>query len=100
MNPVAWILALVGGLLAFALAAGSAAGVLRRLDIYSALGVTPLPLIAIFLGAPGFVAAIKDSVPPRDLLVTGGPFLIGCVTLLGILRSLHQQSGGRRNSWR
>lgn len=100
MEPVAWIIALVGGVLAFALAAGSAAGVVRRMDVYAALGVTPLPLIAIFLGAPEFFAAIKDGVPPRDLLLTGGPFLIGCATLLGTLGSLRQQSGGRRDSWR
>ena len=100
MMPVAWILSLVGGLLAFALAAGSAAGVIRRMDIYSAIAVMPLPLCAIFLGAPDFMAAVKDSVPPKDLLVAGGPFLIGCATLLGTLGSLRQQSGGRRDSWR
>ena len=100
MAPVAWILALVGGLLAFALAVGSAVGLVRRMDLYAALGVTPLPLIAMFLSAPDFLAAIQDKVPPRDLLVAGGPFLIGCATLLGTLGSLRQQSGGRRNSWR
>ena len=99
MAPVPWILALVGGVLAFALVAGSAAGVVRRMDGYAALGVTPLPVIAILMTAPDFFAALKDGFPPRDLLVIGGPFLIGCATLLGTLGSLRQQSGGRRGSW-
>lgn len=99
MAPVSWILALVGGLLAFLLVAGSAAGILRRIDFYAAVGVTPLPVIAMYLSAPGFFQALRDGVPPRDLLTIGGPFLIGCVTLLGIFGSYREQSGGSRHHW-
>jgi hypothetical protein len=53
MSLVAWILALVGALLAFALAAGSAAGLVRRMDTASAPSVTPLPAMASYLSASG-----------------------------------------------
>ena len=97
MAPVAWILALVGGFLAFLLVAGSTAGVFRRIDFYSALGVTPLPVLAMYFSAPAFFQAIRESAPPRDLLTVGGPLLIGCVTLLGTYASFRQQSGGRQH---
>jgi hypothetical protein len=97
MAPVAWILALVGGFLAFLLVAGSTAGVFRRIDFYSALGVTPLPVLAMYFSAPAFFQAIREGAPPRDLLTVGGPFLIGWVTLLGTYASFRQQAGGRQH---
>ena len=57
MSLVAWILALVGALLAFALGAGSAIGLVRRMETASALAVTPLPMIAVYLSAPEFLVA-------------------------------------------
>ena len=56
MSLVAWILALVGALLAFALGAGSAIGLVRRMETASALAVTPLPMIAVYLSAPEFLS--------------------------------------------
>ncbi len=99
MAPVSWILAIVGGFLAFLLVAGSAAGVFRRIDFYSALGVSPLPVLAMYFSAPGFFQAIREGAPPRDVLTIGGPFLIGLVTLLGTFASFRQQSGGGRQHW-
>ena len=96
MSLVAWILALVGALLAFALGAGSAIGLVRRMETASALAVTPLPMIAVYLSAPEFLAAIRSGASPRELIFPGGPCLIGCVTLLGIVLSLRQQVRGGR----
>jgi hypothetical protein len=96
MIPVCWILAVVGGLLAFACAAGSAAGMMRRMDIYVALAVTPLPVLAMYFSAPELLAAIRAGGTLQELLYPGGPFLIGAITLLGTFSSLRQQSGGRR----
>ncbi len=94
MSLVAWILALVGALLAFALAAGSAAGLVRRMDPGSALAVTPLPTMAVYLSAPEFLVAIRSGASLRELIFPGGPCAIGCLTLLGIVLSLRQQVRG------
>jgi hypothetical protein len=94
MSLVAWILALVGALLAFALAAGSAVGLVRRIDTASALAVTPLPMMAIYFSAPDFLAGIRSGAPLRELIFPGGPSVIGCLTLLGIVLSLRQQVRG------
>ena len=53
MALVAWILAVVGAGLAFALCAGSAAGLVRQLDRASAVAVMLLPLMAIYFSAVG-----------------------------------------------
>jgi hypothetical protein len=99
MTSVAWILAVVGAVVAFALAAGSAAGVFPRIDFYAALGVTPLPALAIYLSVPQLLATVRAGAQPQDLLVPGGPFLIGCFTLLGVFVSFRQQSGNDRRHW-
>src|SRR6478672_12225648 len=56
---VAWICALFGGVLALAMSAGSAAGVVRRMDLSSALTVVPLPALAVYFSAPDTWAAIR-----------------------------------------
>jgi hypothetical protein len=96
VSLVAWILALVGARLAFALAAGSAAGLVRRTDTVSALAVTPLPAMAVYLSAPEFSAAIRSGASLRELIFPGGLCAIGCLTLLGIVLSLRQQVRGGR----
>ena len=94
MSLVAWILALVGALLAFALGAGSALGLVRRMETSSALAVTPLPMMAVYFSAPEFLAAIRSGASARALVFPGGPCVIGCLTLLGIILSLRQQVRG------
>ena len=97
MTVVAWTLALVGALLAFLLAAGSAAGWVRPIDFYSALAVTPLPVLAMYFSAPTVLRAIESGAQPKELLFVAGPFVVGCFTLLGTFASFRQQeSGGRR----
>lgn len=95
MSLVAWILALIGALIAFALAAGSAVGLVRRMDTASVLAVTPLPMMAVYFSAPEFLIAIRSGAPLRELIFPGGPCAIGCLTLLGIVLSLRQQVRGR-----
>jgi hypothetical protein len=51
----------------------------------------------MYFSAPAFLQAIREGAPPRDLLTIGGPFLIGCVTLLGTFASFRQQAGGRQH---
>jgi len=99
MLLVSWVLALVGGLLAFALAAGSAAGFMRRMDFYSALAVTPLPVLAIYLSAPVLVETMRHGWSLEDLVFPAGPGVIGFITLLGTFASFRQQSGGGRRHW-
>jgi hypothetical protein len=96
MSLVAWILALVGALLAFALAAGSATWLVRPMDTASALAVTPLPAMAVYLSAPEFSAAIRSGASLQELIFPGGPCAIGCLTILGIALSLRQQVRGGR----
>jgi hypothetical protein len=96
MSLVAWILALVGALLAFALAAGSAVGLVRRMETASALAVTPLPMMAVYFSAPEFLIAIRSGASLGELIFPGGPCAIGCLTLLGIVLSLRQQVRGGR----
>jgi hypothetical protein len=94
MSLVAWILALVGALLAFALAAGSTVGLVRRMETASALAVTPLPVVAVYLSAPEFLVAVRSGASLRELIFPAGPCVIGCLTLLGIVLSLRQQVRG------
>jgi hypothetical protein len=96
MALVAWILALVGALLAFALGAGSAIGLVRRMETASALAVTPLPMMAVYFSAPELLVAIRSGAPLRELIFPGSPCAIGCLTLLGIVLSLRQQVRGGR----
>jgi hypothetical protein len=96
MTVVAWVLAFVGALLAFLLAAGSAAGFVRRIDFYSALAVTPLPALAMYFSAPALYKAISAGTHPKDLLYVAGPFVIGVFTLLGTFASFRQQQSGGR----
>jgi len=74
MPIVAWVLALVGALLAFLLSAGSAAGLVRRIDFCSALAVTPLPTLAIYFSTPALYKAIDAGTHPKDMLYVAGHF--------------------------
>jgi len=100
MLILAWVLALVGALLAFLLAAGSAAGLVRRIDFYSALAVTPLPTLAIYLSTPALFKAVEAGTNPKDMLFVAAPFLIGCFTLLGTFASFRQQLSEHRRQHR
>jgi hypothetical protein len=60
---VAWILALGGAVLAFALCAGSASGLGRRMDRASAIAVTPLPLMAVYFTANDLLALVRAGPP-------------------------------------
>jgi hypothetical protein len=85
MALVAWILAVAGAGLAFAMGAGSATGLARRMDRYSAMAVMPLPTLAVYFSAPEFYSAIQAHTPVRGLVFPGGPFVIGALTLLAII---------------
>lgn len=96
MALAAWILAVVGAGLALALTAGSAAGVVRRMDTTSALAVTPLPVLAVYFSAPALLAALRAGASPGGLIFLGGPAVIGTLTLLGVIASLRHQTSRRR----
>jgi hypothetical protein len=91
MALVAWILAVFGAGLAFAMGAGSATGLVRRMDRPSAMAVMPLPTLAVYFSASEFYAAIQADTPVRGLIFPGGPFVIGVVTLLGIFLAFFRQ---------
>jgi hypothetical protein len=81
MTIVAWICALFGGVLALAMSAGSAAGLVRRMDLSSGLTVVPLPALAVYFSAPDVWVAYRAGAEARELVVLGGPLLIGAATL-------------------
>jgi hypothetical protein len=81
MTIVAWICALFGGVLALAMSAGSAAGVVRRMDLASALTVVPLPALAVYFSAPEVWAAYRAGAKSPDLVILGMPVAIGGATL-------------------
>jgi hypothetical protein len=91
---VAWILAIVGAIIAFALCAGSATGVARRMDRASAIAVMPLPLMAVYFTANDLLALVRAGPPYEGLMFIGGPFVIGLVTLFGVLWTARRQDGG------
>ena len=94
MTIVAWICALFGGVLALAMSAGSAAGVVRRMDPSSALTVVPLPALAVYFSAPEILAAYRAGAETRDLVVLGAPLAIGAATLVMIALAVRRE--GRR----
>jgi hypothetical protein len=59
MALVAWILAVFGAGLAFALCAGSASGLVRRIDRTSAMTVMPLPALAMYFTANDLYALVR-----------------------------------------
>lgn len=95
MALVAWILAVVGAGLAFALCAGSSAGLVRRIDRASAIAVMPLPLMAIYFTANDLLALVKAGPPYLGVAFVGGPFVIGLVTLIGVVRAARRQDKTR-----
>jgi hypothetical protein len=95
MTVVAWICALFGGVLALAMSAGSRAGVVRRMDMASALTVVPLPALAVYFSAPDLFAAIKAGAEMRELIFPGGPLVIGGLTLLMIVLAVRRQANRR-----
>jgi hypothetical protein len=95
MTVVAWICAVFGGVLALAMSAGSAAGVVRQMDAASALTVVPLPALAVYFSAPDLLAAIKVGAERGELLVLGGPLVIGSLTLLMVGLAVRRGSNRR-----
>jgi hypothetical protein len=96
MTIAAWICALFGGVLALAMSAGSAAGVVRRMDLSSALTVVPLPALAVYFSAPDTWAAIREKAEPGQLVALGGPLVIGGLTLAMIALAVRRESPRRR----
>ena len=94
MTIVAWICALFGGVLALAMSAGSAAGVVRRMDLSSGLTVMPLPALAVYFSAPELWAAYRAGAETRDLVFLGAPLAIGAATLAMIALAVRRE--GRR----
>jgi hypothetical protein len=91
---VAWICALFGGVLALTMSAGSAAGVVRRMDLSSALTVAPLPALAVYFSAPEVWTAYRAGAAARDLVALGAPLAIGGATLAMIALAVRRE--GRR----
>jgi hypothetical protein len=89
---VAWILGLVGAGLAFAVCAGGATGLSRRVDKTTALAVLPLPIMAMYFTAPDLYALIRAGTPVRELAFVGGPFAIGLCTFLAVVWAVRTQS--------
>jgi hypothetical protein len=85
MALVAWILAVFGAGLAFALCAGGATGLVRPMDRTSAMAVMPLPALAMYFTARDLYALVQAGPPYEGLVFIGGPFVIGLVTLLGVV---------------
>ncbi len=80
MTLVAWILALVGAGLALAICGGGSMGVERS----SGLAALPLPAMAVYFTAADLVALVRAGPPYEGLVFTGGPFLIGLLTVFGV----------------
>jgi len=100
MVLVAWILAIAGGGLAFAMSAGSAMGMVRRMDIHSAMAAMPLPTFALYFSAPEAYRAVRAGTPFRELVFPAGPCVIAAVTLLLIMVALmRQERRQRQRSW-
>jgi hypothetical protein len=97
MALVAWILAVVGAGLAFALCAGSSTGLTRRIDRPSAIAVMPLPLMAVYFTANDLLALVRAGPPYEGLVFVGGPFVIGLVTLGGVVWAARGQHN--RGDW-
>jgi len=93
MTVVAWICALFGGVLALAMSAGSAAGVVRRMDLSSALTVVPLPAMAIYFSAPDVWAAYRAGAETRELVILGLPLVIGAATLAMVALAVRRAVG-------
>ncbi len=94
MTLVAWILAFVGAGLAFAMCAGSTVGLVRRMNRASAVAVMPLPALAMYFTASELYALIQAGTPLRGLVFTGGPFVLGLITLLGVVWTARRQDTG------
>lgn len=92
MTVVAWICAVFGGVLALAMSAGSAAGVVRRMDLASALTVVPLPALAVYFSAPDLIAAIKAGAERSELFFLGAPLVIASLTLFMIALAVRRQA--------
>lgn len=95
MAIVAWICALFGGVLALAMSAGSAAGVVRRMDLSSGLTVMPLPALAVYFSAPEVWAAYRAGAETTELVVLGAPLAIGAFTLALIALAVRREGRGR-----
>jgi hypothetical protein len=85
MALVAWILAVVGAGIAFAMCAGSSAGLVRQMDRASAIAVMPLPILAIYFTASDVLALVRNGPPYEGLVFVSGPLVIAAVTLFGVV---------------
>jgi hypothetical protein len=92
MTIVAWICALFGGVLALAMSAGSAAGMVRRMDLPSALTVVPLPALAIYFSAPDLWTAYRTGAGARELVILGVPLAIGAATLAMVALAVRREA--------
>jgi hypothetical protein len=97
MALVAWILAVSGAGLAFAMCAGRAMGVVRQMDRASAMAVMPLPVLAMYFTARDLYALVQAGPPYEGLVLIGGPFVNGVVTLLGVVWTARRQ--GTHGDW-
>ena len=80
MTLVAWILALVGAVLALAICGGGSMGVERS----SGLAALPLPALAVYFTAADLVALVRAGPPYEGVVFIGGPFVIGLLTVFGV----------------
>ena len=94
MTLVAWILALVGAGLAFAVCGGGSAGLTRKVDRTTAIAVLPLPAMASYFTYADLYALVRAGTPIRDMVSAAGPFVIGLATFLGVAWSVRAQSDG------
>jgi predicted MFS family arabinose efflux permease len=97
MTLVAWILAIFGAGLAFAMCAGSLMR-MRQVDRASAIAVMPLPALAMYFTANDLLALVQAGAPYEGIVFIGGPFVIGLVTLLGVVWAARDR--GNRRDWR
>jgi hypothetical protein len=95
MALVAWILAVVGAGLAFAVCGGGAAGLTRKVDRTSAIAVLPLPALAMYFTYADLFALARTGTPVGGMVFVGGPFVIGLATFLGVAWSVRAQDDRR-----
>jgi hypothetical protein len=92
---VAWILAVVGAGLAFAVCAGGATGLSRQVDRTTAIAVMPLPCMAMYFTGSDFYGLIQAGASRGTLVFVGGPFVIGLCTFLGVVWTVRAGSDPR-----
>lgn len=69
----------------------------RGIDRASAIAVMPLPALAMYFTASDLYALVQAGPAYNGLVFVGGPFVIGLVTLAGVVLATRSQS--RRGDW-